>query len=302
MAEEAKAKLASFDDVRLSYWAFAMYKECPQKYLLGYVGRRRKERLDSYWAISGSVIHSLWERSVYGVKQDHLGWTETLDFMVSNISRYYDHFVTTEPIDWLSHQMDPAAHREASLREIEKSVRFLHGELYRTGLLPRDSSLVHSEVPFKTPLHGQDGTPLPVTITGRPDLVFENDDSLVIIDLKDVISRSNVNWRQVVWYSLGVEPHYKKQVSHAGFLLTKLASWSWRDVNNVKKDYRNILTREIYEAALAIRRNPFHAKVSRHTCPRCDVSHLCPEWSRYAGRHADLLEGVPSIGEGKQSF
>lgn len=249
---------------------------------------------DAYWAISGSVVHSLWEDFTKGLKTGYLDWSDT-DFLTDNTTSYYDKFLEEEYVDWDANQLTADEHRNSALPEIRTSVSWLYQELQTQGFIPRDPATIHTEWSFVTPLPN-----VPVELSGRIDLVFENPSDIDVVDLKDVTKRGNVNWRQLIWYVLGAEPHFNKPVNNAGFLLTKLQEWSWRPPD--KRERREKLYKEILEMALKIRRDPFPAKVNRRYCGRCPVQGLCPEWQRYSKRSRALESELKTLGEGKTSF
>lgn len=287
--EDVKRQLGKYPDIRLSYWSFTNYRTCPQKWALQFVPKGFPKVKDNFFAISGSVVHSLWESFTDQVKTGKLEWGES-DFLTDNVPGFYDKFVGEEPVNWGTHGITPEQHRTNSLPEIINSISWLHRQLTAEGLIPCDPSTVHSEYSFLTKLTDR------VTISGRTDFVFVRPDDLIILDLKDVIKRSNVDWRQLVWYTLGVEPHFGKPVSKAGFALTKLKDWSWRNPN--AKNYRETLKKEILETALAILQKPFEARINRHNCSYCDVASRCPEWQRYSSRSQSILATIAALEEG----
>lgn len=291
--EDVRRQLGKYPDIRLSYWSFTNYRTCPQKWALQFVPKPFPKVKDNFFAISGSVVHSLWESFTDQVKTGRLEWKES-DFLTDNVSGFYDRFVEEEPVNWDSHGITPEQHRERSLPEIQSSISWLHQQLTAEGLIPCDPSTVFSEYSFQTPLTDR------VTITGRTDFVFVRPTDLIILDLKDVAKRSNVDWRQLVWYTLGIEPQFNKPVSKAGFCLTKLRDWSWRNPN--AKDYREKLQKEIFETALSILREPFMAKINRHNCSYCDVASRCPEWQRYSSRSQSILDTIAALDEGPVSI
>lgn len=277
-------------DVRLSYWSFTNYRTCPQKWAFQYIRKPFRPVRDNFWAVSGSTVHSLWEDFTGGVKSGQLQWDDK-SFLTDNVVGYYDKFVGENPVDWAGNGTTLPKHRDTALPEIESSLTWLYEELEREGLIPCDPGTIHTEFSFKTPFNEQ------VTMTGRTDLVFEHSNSLTVVDLKDVWKRSNVDWRQLLWYTLGLEPQFNKPVTRAGFCLTKLRSWSWRDPD--AKDYRTTLSREILETALQILRDPFKAVINRHNCTYCDVNKRCPEWQRYSASSRAILETIAQLEEGK---
>ncbi len=224
MMDAGQARLASFDDIRLSFWSYNLYKTCPQKFiLLAHAPRQRYVR-DNYWAIAGSTIHSLWEDFITLLKDGKADWNEAKDFLLDNTTPYYDNFISGENVNWKAHEVSPEEHRADAIPGIRRSCTYLLDQFETVGLIPRDPATIHSELTFKTPLVN----PLTgeaskhVKVTGRTDLVFEDKDSIDIIDLKDVWKRSSVDWRQLMWYGFGLEPHFNKPVNRAGFLLTRL--------------------------------------------------------------------------------
>lgn len=302
-------QLATYGDVQFSFWAFSQYKDCPQKYIMFTVGRDQDVIKDNYWAIKGAVVHSTLEYAVKDVKAGKLDWKEMGEHMKDNVRPVYDKFLSENFVDWQGQQVTPELHKRDALPEIYTSVDFLFSELVRMGYLPRDPKTIYAEESFKTQLKTAEGKLLPVKITGRCDLVLDEPDGLVIIDPKDVIQKTSksINWRQLVWYALGFEPIFNKPVKKAGFCMTYVRDWYWKspDAKHPKsqgKTFREVLFKEILETALAIRQGNFGAKVNRHVCHYCPVKHRCPDYYRWAGANAEVLNSLALLGEGSVDF
>lgn len=293
--EEAQRELASQNEIYLSYWSFTTHRLCPQRYALDCVVRRpRPPTVDSFWAINGSIVHSLWESFTKEVKYGGLEWTNR-DYLHDNVDKHYNEFMEREFVDWQAHDTSKENYEKEALPQVHQSVDYVFNVLSGEGLIPCDPETVQVERPLKTML-------VPgVKIAGRPDLVFERSDGLIVVDLKDVWSKSNLDWRQLIWYAFLCEPHYPgKRVKRAGFLMPRLGEWSWRNPDS--RNYRINLKREILETALKIKREPFTPKPDRFKCTRCPVQSLCPEWSNYTSRTAELLNSVVLMSEGNVSF
>lgn len=301
---DKQALLGRYDDVQFSFWAWSQYRDCPQKYIMYTVGEREDVIQDNYWAIKGSVVHTVLEDSVNAIKAGKLDWSDQSDFMREAVLPTYDKFLDENWVNWEGQGVSPALHRRDALPEIYHSVEWMHAELCRQGLLPRDPATIHAERSFKTQLRTADGRLLPVKITGRCDLVFEDPDGIVIVDPKDVTKKSSksINWRQLVWYALGFEPEFNKPVKWAGFILTYLQDWYKRNPNAVhpqlKQPFREVLFREILEVALKIRQGEFKAKLDRHVCSYCPVNHRCPDYFRWTGSNSEILNTIALLDEG----
>jgi hypothetical protein len=290
------------DNVRLSFWSFSMYRECPQKYIMAAVGRRKPVKKDNFHAITGSVVHSLWEDFTKGVKSGTFCWDDR-DFFRGHVQPYYDRFVESNWVDWPTQRVDPTDFRTHALPLIQRSVDNAYEMLSAQGLIPHPPELVHPEFSFVTPHAGG-----AIQLSGRTDLIFEYDDSIKIVDYKDVKDASKINWRQTVWYTFGLEPLFKKPVAEAGYLLTKLNEWAWRNPNGKARNdsqgrsYREVLWAEILDVVTKIRRERFEARVSRFHCNYCPVKDACPEYWTYAGKQQSLFASLSGLGEGDASF
>jgi hypothetical protein len=293
--EQASAKLAEHPDIRISYWSFSNYKACPQRWAILHARPPAPPKVDTFFAINGSVVHSLFEDFTKGVKAGEMQW-EDKDFLTDSVPRYYDKFLDEEYVAWDAHDTTKEAYRPPAVEAARVSVSFLYDQLLREGYLPRDPSTIHTELSFATPFGDSGG----ITLTGRTDLVFVNPNDFEVVDLKDVGNRGNTDWRQLIWYVLGLEPIFKKPCRRASFLLTKLQSW--KPYNPDAKNYRHDLRVEILKTALNIRREPFRPIVSRHHCPRCNAQGICPEWQQYSYRNNAILQTVSLLGEGNTKF
>jgi hypothetical protein len=306
LVAEHTRQLAQYGDVRLSYWAFSIYNECPQRYILYAVGRHSELaiRKDNYNAVSGSVVHSLIEDMTTEVKAGAIDWDDK-DFLSDNVPQYLDKFLAEEPVDFESREIDVVEYKAQVIPLIRNSTRNMYNMLRDEGLIPCDPATVTQEMKFQTPvlLPGKHPPYPGITLTGRADLVFDKGHGIVIVDPKDVEKKGNLNWRQLSWYALGLEPVFGKPVLRAGFLLSKLGEWAWRNPNGKHRGdtrlSREVLWDEILETVLKIRREPFRARLSNFHCPRCEVRDLCPEYYTYAGRQNSILEELEALDEGK---
>lgn len=317
-AAKGKAKLAEMGHVQLSYWKLSTYYKCPQQYLLHCIARDFEEDFhdDNFWAITGSVVHGLFEDFIKDAKHGSTVLEKDKDFLLDNAAARYDKFVSEERVDWDAQRVDPDEYRKSAVPGILKSLDWTYEELFRMGVLPRDPALLHPEYSFKTYMTNSEGKTLPLLLTGRVDLVVEPTPSepqhLRIVDYKDVAkdNSNSLNWRQLVWYPMGIEPIFGLPCKESGFLLTHLRKWkpknpdaiNARDKQNPKRSFRDILRAEILEMALKIRRDTFPAKTSRHHCFYCPQQKNCPEFYQYAGRQQELLADLDALHEGAVKF
>ncbi len=128
VVEDAQRTLAQKDHIKLSYWSFERYRECPQKFALHVVEGHGKKFDDSYYAIKGSVVHSLSETFIDGVKDGTLDWSDR-DYLIDNIPDRYDKQVQTEYVAWDEHEVNPDEHRTASLPELLQISRGINPQL-----------------------------------------------------------------------------------------------------------------------------------------------------------------------------
>lgn len=290
---EALRFLGKFPDVRLSYWAFQNFKTCPQRYMFLIRRPAVPPVEDAYWSLGGSVVHSLFETFINSVRKGQLEWKDA-EWLPESVESFYDREVAQRNVSWRDHGETPEEHRMRSLPQLRTSICYMHDALRKEGLIPCDPNKVYVEVPFETKIAPD------ITIAGRTDLVFDRDTHITIVDAKDVDKRSNVDWRQLIWYALGLEPVFNKPADRVGFILTKLRDWSWRNPNG--RTYRADLVAEINQFVREIRAGEFPARINRHTCSYCRAQNRCPEWTQYAGASRQILDNLDLLGEGTTRF
>lgn len=248
--------MSSYDQY-LSYTGFKTYVECPQRYYLTYVERKRPKIEDQRNVLNGNAMHNLLEEYVLrGENEPH--------YFIENIDRVWEETLAgCDHVVW-RHNEDSA--------DLLKKARGWAANL--DGLMTKfDVAVCQPELKADTVV--QVG-PYKLKMGARLDIVIKNEyNDYMFFDLKASENRAVMAFDQIVWYAivLGKYLGNDEQPKVGGYILP-----GFNEIKPYKipeKAKNNLLVR-LEEVLDRIAKGIWTPLPEDKSCYWCSVKFACP--------------------------
>lgn len=258
--------------------SWALWKQCPMKYKIKKINRwtepkRKKDHFLMNLAVPGLVVDRLIQLWFYRNKLEDCIWFEDSFEMIWN-----EVYHQTHPRWENDTQLNNA--RNETWEGLKNCVEMLYS-------LDLPTYSIFPQVSFFEPIEDK-----PFALTGAADLllVSKQNDTAILIDLKNAHYREKVTKDQLIIYKLGIEQSWGIHINQVGYLLfnPRVKDWKWFTISPA---IQNKLINNIAKATLQVQNEEFDYKWNFYGCPRfCDARFSCDKFQKLIEKKDNVSE------------
>lgn len=239
--------------IRLSYSQLRDLIECPHRYELQYV-LKKKQRIDNRRLLIANVADralTSWIKS--GFKEDYI---------VPKALEKFDEFVTNNFVPWKN-----ATDRPILRETLENLIGILEHQMQFHGLCTSDAA---GQVKLEYVIND-------VTLVGKPDVYYNING--MILDLKVTKDARWLDWKQLVYYWIIATKQFKKPHGKIGFLSPLMSDTV--QIREITQEDKENCVKQI-EAAVSNIQNSYYPLTpdEKKYCFMCYMKDSCERFAK----------------------